>query len=465
MRASVSIIWVNWKAVASRIGWWWTALPAVAAFAGWLEGPVNGMLFALAFLFGGFGRLSADHWGEVENKPFSFPLPGHRESVRASYFSSAVLFGLGIAFFVLEHAFIIWSCPPLPGPSLPRLSLNMLTGFLVGTAFSLSLGASHYAVASRMRGIVLGLGFPLVVFALLLPGVISKSLFVRWGVLPPVSLVLCGLYWVRLGDMRYVGQGHRFALRGPPPPPVLRRTPKHAPPQVQGFFLRRMERYEPLSLGRSCWGGLYRSFALILSFWRIELVAALLGATILSFAGVAIAGIGLVCFGLMVSCVPLPLIPDPALLLPAGRKERCLATGLIIITVSLLSVAFGLLVIALSWFFWLSISAALGAHAASKVLTPIDPVYFYWSCVPVPWMSIFRLYSSRAARIVCVGTAAVVILLFIAAFPLPWQMVPLRKIHILYAGALPAGWLFLLVTLWINGRAHDFPGPGVCVCG
>ncbi len=419
MRASMSIIWANWKVAVSRIGWRWSLILAAVFSVGFLGGPVDGMVFALAFLFAGLGRLAAVDWGDIEDKPFSFLLPGYRESVRAWHFSSAALFGLGIAFFVLEHAFIIWSSPPLPGPSLPRLLLNMLTGFLVGTALSLSFGASHYALSSRTWSIVLGLGFPLAVFVLLVPGVISKSLFVRWGVLPPVSLALCGLYWLRLGDMRHVGQGHRRALQGPLPPPALRRASRRAPPQVQSLFLRRMERYEPFTLGRSCWGGLYRSFALILSFWRMELVAVLLGATILSFTGVAIAGIGLVCFGLMVSCVPLPLIPDPALLLPAGRKERCLATGLIIVAVSLLSVAFGLLVIASSWFFWLFISAALGAHAASKVLTPIDPVYFYWSCVAVPWMSIFRLYSGRAARIVCVGTAAVVILLFIGAFLLP----------------------------------------------
>jgi hypothetical protein len=450
MRASMSILGANWKEVVLRRDWWWIAAPLAAIFFGWLVGPITGTLAALALSCAGLGLRAVITWSGVEDKPLSFLLPGYRESVRALYFPTAVLIGLGTALFLLAL-----TCPdeaPLcpPGSSWSELSLNLLTGFLIGIALTLVWETTCLTMV-----------FPLGALVVLVEGVAGRSVFVRWGVLLPVSFIVCIRFWFRLGDMRRIGSNRRLVFQPVVWPLAAEETEPGALSREEVFFLRRMGQYQAFSLGRTCWGGLYQGLAP----WLCG-ATGLIAFVVLSLLAARMLGTWwLILFGLIMTWdVDLPLLPHPAPWLPAGRKERCVATGVTAAAVFLLCVAYGLLVIVSSRFLWLLISAVLGARLGGKVLAPIDPWCFYWVGLSVPWVTALRLCLPNAPRIAR-GGGALMTLLFMEALIFLEYAVPAWNIHLVCVGALWAGWLLLPAVLWANCRTPGFRRAGACAAG
>jgi hypothetical protein len=221
-----------------------------------------------------------------------------------------------------------------------------------------------------------------------------------------------------------------------------------------GFLRGFMKRCDRLSTARYCWGQIYQSFTPVLSYWRIELVLWVICGLVLAFIGEVFSALGLILCGLVAICARLPLAPDNALLLPAGRRKRCIATGMIIMGTSLLFLAFGAFTIILSWLLELLVHV-LPCERIRSVFSAVNVEWFYWPCLLVPWVTAARLLRGWRARMVQGGLAVASLLLMGGVYLLYIHAVPAWKVHAAYLGVLVCGWAMFLAVLQVSSRTGD----------
>jgi len=424
-----------------------TAIIAVplAFIVGWPGSIV--VLPGLIMLYG-MGRI--DRLGDTADKPLSFCLPGFRESLLKRHFLVATIVGLALSTYPLVPILFHYS-RHLPGDmDLVTTGLGMTAGFLAGVVLALVMGTLRFVFSPLVYNIIMLLSIPLVLLA-----VVVGLAFMEYPLIGiPLCAVACVFFWSRLGDMQRVHHAHRTivqeVLRPGVETPRRRRAMEY---RVDALFRRRMERYAYLSAGRYCWDELYRLFGPLMCRWRTVLFWLAVAAVVLSLLGEAIAGLAFLLFGLVVLTMHLPLVPDHVLLLPVGRRERSAATVLVAGGISVVHVAFGAVVIALSRLIGLVAGILPLERLGFASSLKIDPACFYWPCLLVPWAIASRLLRGPAARIIQVAIVLVIVLLwaevYLCDMVLPWGL------HASYACVLICGWLFLLVVARARRRAGD----------
>jgi hypothetical protein len=292
----MSILLANFRQLYQRRGLWLVYL--MLGFFIWvgitlpLDEPVAGEgkfigLIAFAFMV---GMLAAMLQMEILTKPFAFCLPGHRRVVREFIFSVGLVTDLLGAMLFLFY----------PGLPAAWLLAVLCSAFLSGLFFYLA--GVWLTFHSRQ---------PLAFIGLLACGLFGGRLFnlhillERAVVGHPVPVILLGLLcavavwrylnnrdlarrnclrpWIGFAEVLNREKLLRFQrTRGAAAWEKLKDLPR---PLVEAFFMARMRRRGPLSAARFVWGGLYTSFAVMVSQWKGGVLFALFMAVFLGYMG------------------------------------------------------------------------------------------------------------------------------------------------------------------------------------
>mgnify|MGYP000969864813 CR=1 FL=1 len=438
-----------------RRGWLGMAI-LLGIGIGWLGNREICIFYsALVFFFLGLYTNVKRH--EVTSKPFAFCLPGYRELFRRNDFIVGTLIGLALALWLFGEEGIRWevygSFPGSPSesshPGAPQpvvACLTVASGFLAGMAVTVAIRVLGYSACWWVRGIA-----SVCVVVCAPAAVIASTLDIPWFMLLPAWLAIGTFAWIRLGDMQYVGQGHRVLLNAESDWRLRIARVRGTRPRVETRFLDLMQGHGFLGLRRYCWGLLYENFAIMVSHpaWVIVLTGYVL---IQKFVSEALVGFTFVVFGLLAINLHFPLAPRRILLLPAGRRERGVATGVTAIVASLMFAATGGVVVAASWLLWLVVQALPWEHVASAY-SGINPTWFYWPCLLVPWVTASRLLQGWRAR--AVQGILVVVTLFLTIGARLFHTVPPWEIHAAYLGVFVCGWLLLLAALHVSLCTRD----------
>ena len=213
-----------------------------------------------------------------------------------------------------------------------------------------------------------------------------------WFWLLPIWLTLGIFSWVRLRDMRYLGRGHSMLIHKQAGLRIRSAGRRSIRPSLEHSFLSLMRHRGDLGVGRYCWGEFYENFAMTWSHGGL-LIACAVYVLMLRLVGEELGGLALILLGLLAVCVRLPSAPDRILLVPAGRRERILATSAIAIATSVVLAVLGLVIVVASRglsSFVCALPVEYIRHR-SEVLRGIDPDWFYWPCLLVPWVIASRL--------------------------------------------------------------------------
>jgi hypothetical protein len=431
---------------------------ATAVIAGTLWfGPFAALIFGLVFVH--VGADLAGRGDEATASPLSFCLPGYRELLRTRHFVEGGVIGLCWAIWFFSFEWTRWelnaehSRPGLPSSALEAVSLSAavlatIGVFLGGMVIHLAVRVLTYR-GSRWA---VAVGFAEVLPYLLLligPSWVMQWPTVVWLGLLPIELALLILLWIRLGDPLLIHQGHRRLIEQMAPRIRVATRVWTRESRVEAFFRRRMERQEPLSAGRYCWGELGRAFVPPLHYWRTELICLAAAVLILGFLGRAAIGQGFVLFGFSGIVLHLSFAPGQTLLLPAGRRERCLATLAIAACACAILLGVGAIGVALSWLWSVPVSLM------PVTFTKADPAWFYWPCVMAPWAIVPRLLRGGAQRIALGSLVVAALLLVAGVYLLGYDMISEWRLHAAYACVLISGWLLLLVALRMRYRVGD----------
>jgi len=395
----------------------------------------------------------------VTAQPFSFCLPGYRETMRRCHFIEGGLHGLGFCLVFLGGA---WLFRMSDLASVPGFGFEWLKPLpIVLAAFGLfSAGVTVHTAASILgyseswwaRGVAIADG---VVWLLLLNNGVLAPLHspIVWFQLMPLWLMLGLFSWIRLRNTDYLARGHRMLIRRRADWSIRPRRTRGVRRSLESLFLGLMHRHDFLRAGKYCWGELYENLATIRLPWMLLIFP---GAYVLflSILKEELGGWVLTLLGFLGGCVRLSLAPGKrVLLVPAGRRERALATRTAAVAASAVVAGLGLALVAVS-----QVLAPLARSLPWKlpglrVWDGIDVSWFYWPCLLVPWVIASRLFRGWVARVVQVAIVLLMVLLWTGLYVLdtifPWRL------HALYICVLAGGWLLLLVAVQIRRRAAD----------
>jgi hypothetical protein len=381
---------------------------------------------------------TAERWRKgVAGKPFSFCLPGYRESLRKSSFLLAL--GLGLLAAPLGLIFRWQETLGHEGPTATGVYLHLAGGFLVGVAASLCQNVDIRFIVSR----IVWAFFLLLSIPFFIVGVIAVPLgflFPAFGI--PVSLAVCAFMWIGLGDARRIRRGHRMIVEDGLDSRIQAGVTKTVSPRVARLFQRLIERRRQFDDWHYVWGSLYRTFGLAFSYW-VWIMASVVGsALVLGYAGAWFAAVAFAASGLLAVGVHLPVGFD-GLLLPAGRRERYHETLAVAVASSLLLIGFAGAVAVCSRVFSLFLSAGQdSAYVGIRAGT------IYLSCLLVPWVLGWRLLgykwpSSSFLTAPVAGLCLMVAVYYRVAGIGSFKLVA----TVLLATVIVAGWPFFLWTL------------------
>jgi hypothetical protein len=412
------------------------------------------------FVFVGMGVGMEDR-EEALAVPISLTLPGYRESLRRSSFARAVRWGVAFSLFLFSqtwlhlHVFSNWPAglpkPPVAGPSVLEISLEMAGGFLAGMAICL-LWNSGVLIRFRPRWLVLpflGLGI-----AMGIAGSFSgaKHPFAVWPILIPLSVFLCVYFWVRLGDLGWVKSGQRaLILRGIEGPREIA-AQMRSQPWVEELSQGRTRKGGAEAGRRYVWSWLYRGFGPILRAWRWIAVPLLVVVLVQGYVSRLLVELAFLAFGAFIAFIVLP--ETSTLLLPEGRRERYRLTIVTAAVATLLLMA--------------TATAAVGLSAVLAALLPPIPLGMHpwgyasirmsslWlACLPVPWVFLSGFFGQRVPIARGLITIVVGCLAIGELFARKYSfyhgptLLPLLLI---------CGWALFPLALWITYRRWDLVG-------
>ncbi len=387
---------------------------------------------------------------ETASEPFSFCIPGYRESLRKSSFVRALYSGLAFAPFGLLLAWL--ESPRDEGLTATAVVACILSAFCLGAAVFLCINVDfRFVLSRRMWSLLLLLSVPLFVIG---GGTFfGLILFPPLGI--PLGLAICIFVWIRLGDMRCVKRGHRMIIEDALDRRSQAGVTRTASPWVEGLFLGPANGVQSTTGSSFLWGSLYRTFGLILSYWKWILVSSMGSALVLGYTGEWIAFIAL---GLVACVVNLPIVSE--MLLPEGRREKQCAAVVAAIATTVLLVVVASLVVALSWCLSKFMPRVFGADYAG-----IAPWNVCLASVVVPWIFVMQLldFDELNPAWTCVLRVAAVSMIAIAFFGFQichWSGIP-RPVF--FATVFVVGWAFFLPILRHVCTQGHLAGQGLCV--
>jgi len=459
---------VRWALFLGAVGLYGLLLLAEASNKR-LAGLGLSEFWAVMFVFGGLA-VAMDGRDQAMTAVFSFVLPGYRESLRRSVFSSAVRWGVALSLFLFSdiwrrlNAVAGWPTDlplpesMLPGPGVLEIALDIIGGFFGGMAICL-LETDGSLIPFKRRWLAVPvIMLPIVVGPIAIFLVVSQHPFTVWPILIPACILICGFFWFRLGDPDWVHRGHRvlITLVMERDRPIGFRTvaSSAAEDSFQSLLQCRASKVACQYLR----GGLFRAFGLIVLYWREVLVLMTVAVVVLGYAGKLITDVTFIALG-VVSLWPFEMWAASDILLPEGRRQKRSMVAVMTAGTSLLLLAVAAVTVAASWLFGLLLpDFALGEIRFTYA--PINPSSIYLSCLLVPWAYAHRLLHSRVPVAANVSGIAFVAPLVIGTLlahqdkSLGWPWLA-GSLPTLFGAVLVCGWATFLLTLSI-ASTQDF---------
>jgi hypothetical protein len=452
----MSIIWTNWRVALWR-GRYTGPLSFICCFALMQltlgrPSPVDpevgltilhrsALFNALYIFFLSSGLLHAVliHERDVTAKPLAFCLPGYRQSLRGLNFTAALPWGVLVALMEAPRLWIQWHSPRVENPGLFDVFLCLGCAFLVGVAISLAVHASRLILSKLQWSILALTSFPLCILGVALWLNLDMHTPLFWGVAAFVSALVVVLFWVRLGNMRYVTRGHRAIIDGAMDKRAQAGVKRTTPPWAGEFFLLRMELCSHLGAWRYLWGGLYQAFGRVLSYWKWMLVGGFLVSLVLGFAPGSFAQLVFTFLGIGVSLMELPA--TSSMLLPGGRRERHYATVIAAVVASLLLLAVASVIAGLSEIMAVVLGSDVGSFGVR-----LGSVWL--ACVFVPWICAARFpgYGLAGIRVVSMVVVAGVFGSMAFSVSSGTSRWPAQMRLLLLASVCLCGWAVFLLT-------------------
>ncbi|MHC4745509.1 MAG: hypothetical protein ACYS8Z_26645 [Planctomycetota bacterium] len=439
----MGIILRNLKAGLSRWGVWWNVAlmglfilvfvrPAFRERGPFAEVIIPASFFPLAFGLMWLSHQVVHTQREAAGKPFSFCLPGYRESLRKLNVTGAALSGMGFGLMFTAYAWL------LVEGALFEIILRAAGGFCVGITCILASGNTLRFSLSRLGWGIIMLLSP----ALFVGGVLAIFYAfehaIAWYPLIPLSLVFSVLVLRGLGDMERLRCGHRMIVEDAMEARVLAGYKKTVSPCVEDLFVRCMERAKA---GRHIPGGLYRTFGEILSHWLWIVVSIVVGALLLCYTNKWMAELAFVVIGAAAFRIDLPVRSD--ILFPEGRRERYRASIAVAIGASLLLVAAAAGVTALSWLYAMFMPEMKG-HPCEAI--PFGLVYL--PCVLAPGFFALQLLGLKAQAIAVIHVVAITVVFAGSVINLNLEGCtwPEYTRGVLFSSVFFGGWIAFLLT-------------------
>ncbi len=389
--------------------------------------------------------------GGIVAKPFSFCLPGFRESLRKRYFYIALLMGLGVSIIPLStEVFLPLSHEYTAAPDLLDVCLEMVAAFLLGMVACLCLGAYRIIFPRSVWHVLM---FLAVLLPLGVPWVFGWAF--EYPLLSgPVYAVACVLIWFRLGNMARVKEAQGMIIEGAKREQTWSGIAgTTASPWAEDSFRREMERHRYFGVGRYICGSLYETFGWLLSKWKWILAGVVVSAIVANFVRSGVIELMFVLSGYFV--VGELLSPTTfTLLVPGGRRERYWATVALAVIGSLLLVGIAGSIALLSEVFALFLAAAYSCGNAHGLLFgQMGPAVVLLPCLLVPIALGVGLMGHKHEKISEVFGGLV--LISFGLTPLWYRMWPDLLGRELFAGVFVFGCIFFLFTLHAACRRWD----------
>lgn len=372
-------------------------------------------------------------------KPVSFCLPGYRRNLRTIIFVDALLYALFLPLFfyllnlsVFEESGLLERC-------------LVASGFVIAAmAFALSGGLRFFLSRIAWALLVL-LTFPLCILGYIALVTASEHPLLVWFVVIPVCVVYCVFVWRGLGDIERVKRAHRRLVLDADEQYTQAGGGKTVLPEVEALFLSRMKRYGYTHAGRYIWGGLYRAFGPILSYWRWIFVSLLGSVLVLGYAGNVVQELIFVALGSIAFIIHLPVTSD--ILLPEGRRERYYSAVASACAAMVVATAAAVAAAGLSTVFVLFMPeiARYGLHYTGIRLETV-----YLACLLTPGLFAFKLLAYRMPIFAKISVYAVTTLLVVAIIYLDSEVsvLPRSTGPVLFATVFVCGCAFFLLILW-----------------
>jgi hypothetical protein len=292
---------------------------------------------------------------EVLNKPLSYCLPGHRKTIRKFIFWVGIVISfVGSLLFFAYPGLLSWE-----------------TILILCSAFCANLIFYWFGVGfvfvNKNAAIAIALFFWWAIFVPMLLDlhIMIESIFVQYfaiivfiGGLSSIAAWFwlgneglarryCAVPWISLFDL----WNRDKLLRYSQSKAVTKwnKLKTHPNPQVEGFFLARMQIYGHFGIGRYIWGSLYTTFGIAISQGKgnlLGLFILLLMAIFFSYMGPMAAIIFYFLPAFMVGQIRLPVYSS--MLISGGRKERFLTAMTLVATIAVLITALVTTIAALS---------------------------------------------------------------------------------------------------------------------
>ncbi len=433
------IVWEHLKLVPQRDKSYLS--PVFALFMVWmtvLTGSVQLLLLIPFAMVPSFAGMYCD----IAARPVSFCLPGYRDQARTLILIGAALNGMAFtAFSVSIFQLDEWNWP--------FAGWIAFIGFLVGFAFTLLSAGPHYGLLVLSPVVRRVFSIPGVIgILIILAGVIGYPWLI-WPVTLLTSVWICIFAWYRLDNAHDVARAHRMTTEDAIAKRAKAGRARMAPGWIHDFFLAQILRHHPLGTWRYIWASFYRTFGPLLFSWRRVLVGAFLLSLLLLRP---VAEVTFVLMGFAATLVDLPV--TSSMLLPAGRRERFLATVVVTLALSLLLVVVATATVCFSGM----IVMPLGLHARS-LGTSLHRVWL--ACTLVPWVCAWRLRGcgrSRTGNEISTFLYEVVMLIFptLVLFTCDW---PAQPRYLLFGAVGASGWALFLAVLQYACTRGDLVGP------
>ncbi len=417
----------------------------------------------VAFLIGFIANALAI---EVLTKPFSYCLPGHRKTVRKFIFWIGIVISfLGSLLFLAYPGLLSWEpilmlcsafCANLIfywlGIGLAFISKN--TAAAIGYLWFTWFGGMFFDLHIILESAIVQCPVAIICVGLL-------TSIMAWFLLGDEGLArrYCAVPWVSLFDawnrdklQRY--RKARAAIKWD------KKLKTHPNPWVERFFLGRMQKYEFFRTGRYIWGGLYTTFAIIVSQWKQFVFFVLFMLAFLGYMG------RLWLFMLML----LPVMGIAAhacssvyssMLISGGRNEKFVTTIALAATHAVLIAGLVIIIAALSVPL-ATIIPEFTIRGLNIAFHAINIKFFYAPLIFVPFAFTIQLFFFKKPYFVMVTVILLFMLLFTGGSLLKALSTMMNPIY-LVIGLLVLSWgIFVMVLRYICmkrclvGQGHTY---------
>jgi hypothetical protein len=376
---------------------------------------------------------------DLFGKPVSFCLPGYRRNLRTIIFVDALLQALFVPLF-----FCHLNLPVFKESGLLERCLVASGSVIAMMAVALSGGLRFFLSRIAWAPLVL-LTFPLCILGYIVLVTAFEHPLLLWPVVIPVCVVYCVFVWRGLGDIERVKRAHRRLVLEAAEQCTHAGGGKTVLPEVEALFLSRMKRYGYTHTGRYIWGGLYRAFGPILSYWQWIFLSVVGSVLVLGYVGKIGQEVAFLALGSIAFIIHLPVTSD--MLLPEGRRERYYSAVASACATMVIATAAAVAVAGLSSVFALFMPeiARYGLHYTGIRLETV-----YLACLLTPGLFGFTLLAYRMPNFAKISVCAVAIFLVVAVIYLDSEVsvLPRSTGPVLFATVFVCGCAFFLLILW-----------------